>query len=70
MCAGHPSAERASLGGARVDNCDQLEVGVPDWHDPVRCTPIRMVATLDRPEAVASPIARLAVARSGVASRT
>jgi len=48
----HPSAERAALGEALIDDCDQLQVRVSDGHYPVRGAPVRMVSALDGLESV------------------
>jgi hypothetical protein len=41
-------------GGVAIDDRNELEIGVAQRDDPVRCTPPRVTSTLDRGEAVPS----------------
>src|SRR5215212_5849231 len=47
-----PASERALRGLGLVDDRDQLEIGLTEWHDPVRRAPAGVTAALDRREAV------------------
>src|SRR5215213_11143891 len=47
-----PASERALRGLGLVDDRNQLEVGLTEWHDPVRRAPAGVTAALDRSQAV------------------
>src|SRR5215218_6313804 len=47
-----PPSERALRGLGLVDDRDQLEVRLTEWHDPVRRAPTGVTAALDRRQAM------------------
>jgi hypothetical protein len=50
---GDPASDRALRSLGLVDDRDQLQIGVPERHDPVRRAEALMTATFDRSQAVA-----------------
>src|SRR5215204_1520608 len=47
-----PASERALRGLGLVDDRDQLEIALTEWHDPVRRAPAGVTAALDRSQTV------------------